>query len=105
VLLRGIARCARLGGLVHPLFGVTQYLLGRTAGIIALSDLFGKRHSAACDMIFRYLGRQRLPGPVDRQPRAQRWPNIDAEIGADNRAWVPERPRLVGWPTWRGDAS
>lgn len=30
---------------------------------------------------------------------------IDAEIGTDNRAWVPERPRLVGWPTWRGDAT
>ncbi|MCD2197792.1 sulfatase-like hydrolase/transferase [Actinomycetospora endophytica] len=29
---------------------------------------------------------------------------IDAEIGPDTRAWVPERPRLLGWPTWRGDA-
>ncbi|HET9648765.1 MAG TPA: sulfatase-like hydrolase/transferase [Microlunatus sp.] len=29
---------------------------------------------------------------------------ISLEIGADTRAWVPERPRLVGWPTWRGDA-
>jgi arylsulfatase len=30
---------------------------------------------------------------------------IDDEIGADERAWVAERPRLVGWPTWRGDAA
>jgi arylsulfatase len=30
---------------------------------------------------------------------------IDTEIGSDTRAWVPERPRLVGWPTWRGDAA
>ena len=30
---------------------------------------------------------------------------IDAEIGTDARAWVTERPRLVGWPTWRGDAA
>lgn len=30
---------------------------------------------------------------------------IDAEIGSDTRARVPERPRLVGWPTWRGDAA
>jgi len=30
---------------------------------------------------------------------------IDEEIGADARAWVPERPRLVGWPTWRGDEA
>jgi arylsulfatase len=30
---------------------------------------------------------------------------IDTEIGADERAWVTERPRLVGWPTWRGDAA
>jgi arylsulfatase len=30
---------------------------------------------------------------------------IDAEIGSDTRAWVPERPRLVGWPSWRGDAA
>jgi arylsulfatase len=30
---------------------------------------------------------------------------IDAEIGTDTRAWVAERPRLVGWPTWRGDAA
>lgn len=29
---------------------------------------------------------------------------IDAEIGPDTRAWVPERPRLLGWPTWRGDS-
>lgn len=30
---------------------------------------------------------------------------IDAEIGADTHAWVPERPHLLGWPTWRGDAA
>jgi arylsulfatase len=30
---------------------------------------------------------------------------IDAEIGSDSRTWVPERPRLVGWSTWRGDAA
>ena len=30
---------------------------------------------------------------------------IDEEIGPDSRAWVAERPRLVGWPTWRGDAA
>jgi len=29
---------------------------------------------------------------------------IDAEIGADVRAWVTERPQLLGWPTWKGDA-
>jgi arylsulfatase len=29
---------------------------------------------------------------------------IDAEIGSDTRAWVTERPRLLGWPTWKGDA-
>jgi len=28
---------------------------------------------------------------------------IDAEIGSDTRAWVTERPRLLGWPTWHGD--
>ncbi|MFJ5552881.1 sulfatase-like hydrolase/transferase [Streptomyces sp. NPDC093225] len=28
---------------------------------------------------------------------------IDAEIGADTRAWVTERPQLIGWPTWHGD--
>ncbi|MFE2009121.1 sulfatase-like hydrolase/transferase [Streptomyces sp. NPDC059491] len=28
---------------------------------------------------------------------------IDAEIGTDTRAWVTERPRLLGWPTWHGD--
>ncbi|MFG2339472.1 sulfatase-like hydrolase/transferase [Streptomyces yangpuensis] len=30
---------------------------------------------------------------------------IDAEIGTDTRAWVTERPRLLGWPTWHGDAE
>jgi arylsulfatase A-like enzyme len=30
---------------------------------------------------------------------------IDTEIGPDERAWVPERPRLVAWPSWRGDAA
>jgi arylsulfatase len=30
---------------------------------------------------------------------------IDTEIGPDTRSWVTERPRLVGWPTWRGDAA
>jgi arylsulfatase len=28
---------------------------------------------------------------------------ITAEIGDDTRAWVAERPRLLGWPTWQGD--
>ena len=33
---------------------------------------------------------------------------ITAEIGEDTRAWVSdvtERPQLLGWPTWRGDAQ
>ncbi|MGC0318229.1 sulfatase-like hydrolase/transferase [Kitasatospora acidiphila] len=30
---------------------------------------------------------------------------IDSEIGTDDRAWVTERPRLLGWPTWRGDTA
>ncbi|WP_051711212.1 sulfatase-like hydrolase/transferase [Streptomyces sp. NRRL S-350] len=30
---------------------------------------------------------------------------ISAEIGTDTRAWVTERPRLVGWPTWHGDTD
>lgn len=29
---------------------------------------------------------------------------ISAEIGSDTRAWVTERPQLLGWPTWKGDA-
>jgi arylsulfatase len=29
---------------------------------------------------------------------------IDAEIGTDTRAWVTERPRLLAWPMWKGDA-
>jgi arylsulfatase A-like enzyme len=28
---------------------------------------------------------------------------ISDEIGADDRAWVTERPQLLGWPTWQGD--
>ena len=30
---------------------------------------------------------------------------IDAEIGSDTHAWVPEKPRLFGFPRWRGDAA
>ena len=30
---------------------------------------------------------------------------IDAEIGADDHSWVPERPLLLGPPRWRGDAA
>jgi len=30
---------------------------------------------------------------------------ITAEIGSDTHAWVTERPQLLGWPTWRGDAA
>jgi arylsulfatase len=30
---------------------------------------------------------------------------INAEIGTDANAWVTERPRLLAWPTWRGDAA
>jgi len=30
---------------------------------------------------------------------------IDAELGADTRAWVTERPALLGWPTWNGDRA
>jgi arylsulfatase A-like enzyme len=28
---------------------------------------------------------------------------ITEEIGEDTRAWVTERPQLLGWPTWEGD--
>jgi arylsulfatase len=37
------------------------------------------------------------------QYRAKLESLIDAEIGPDTRAWVTERPRLLGWPTWHGD--
>ena len=30
---------------------------------------------------------------------------VTAEIGDDRRAWVTEKPRLLGWPTWRRDAA
>lgn len=30
---------------------------------------------------------------------------IDLEIGTDSHAWVTERPRLVGYPTWHGDRA
>jgi arylsulfatase len=30
---------------------------------------------------------------------------ISAEVGEDRRVWVMERPNLLGWPTWRGDAA
>lgn len=30
---------------------------------------------------------------------------ITAEVGADTRAWVTERPRLLGRPTWHGDTD
>ncbi|MFJ1708115.1 sulfatase-like hydrolase/transferase [Kitasatospora sp. NPDC088346] len=30
---------------------------------------------------------------------------ISAEIGPDVRAWVTERPHLLGWPTWHGDTD
>jgi arylsulfatase A-like enzyme len=30
---------------------------------------------------------------------------ITLEIGADEHVWVEERPQLLGWPTWRGDAA
>ena len=29
---------------------------------------------------------------------------ISEEIGDDRDTWVLERPNLVGWPEWRGDA-
>jgi arylsulfatase A-like enzyme len=47
------------------------------------------------------------PDPAHRglleQYRARMENLIDAEIGQDTRAWVTERPRLLGWPTWHGD--
>jgi arylsulfatase len=30
---------------------------------------------------------------------------ISDEIGADQHAWVLERPKLVAWPAWRGDGA
>jgi arylsulfatase len=30
---------------------------------------------------------------------------IMSEIGEDIRAWVTEKPQLLGWPTWRGDSA
>ena len=30
---------------------------------------------------------------------------ISSEIGEDARAWVTEKPQLLGWPTWRGDSA
>jgi arylsulfatase len=30
---------------------------------------------------------------------------IDGEIGADHNAWVTDKPRLLGLPTWHGDTT
>lgn len=30
---------------------------------------------------------------------------ITSEIGEDTRAWVTEKPQLLGWPTWHGDTA
>jgi arylsulfatase len=30
---------------------------------------------------------------------------ISDEIGDDRNSWVLDRPNLVGWPSWRGDAA
>jgi arylsulfatase A-like enzyme len=30
---------------------------------------------------------------------------ITTEIGEDEHVWVAERPQLLGWPIWRGDAA
>jgi hypothetical protein len=30
---------------------------------------------------------------------------ITAEIGEDTRAWVTEKPQLLGWPSWKGDSA
>jgi hypothetical protein len=30
---------------------------------------------------------------------------ITEEVGADEHAWVTERPQLLGWPTWHGDEA
>ena len=30
---------------------------------------------------------------------------ISEEIGGDSDCWVLDRPNLVGWPSWRGDAA
>jgi arylsulfatase len=30
---------------------------------------------------------------------------ISDEIGEDTNTWVYDRPNLIGWPSWRGDAS
>ena len=30
---------------------------------------------------------------------------IDDEIGADDNAWVADKPRLLGLPTWHGDTA
>jgi hypothetical protein len=58
VLVGGVPRSIRVRGLVHPLFGVAQDLLGRTAAVdvIALPGFLGKGHSTTSHTIFRYLG-------------------------------------------------
>ncbi len=44
-------------------------------------------------------------GELVEEYRAKLEALIDAEIGTDTHAWVPERPLLLGLPTWRGDAA
>lgn len=54
----------------------------------------GERRNLAADPANREL--------VERY-RAKLEALVDDEIGADRRAWVTERPQLLGWPGWRGD--
>ncbi|MEY9932123.1 hypothetical protein ABH926_006772 [Catenulispora sp. GP43] len=54
----------------------------------------GETHDLAADPAHRALL---------EQYRAKMESLIDADIGPDTRAWVTERPRLLGWPTWHGD--
>ena len=59
MLIGGIARSIRLGGLGHPLFGVAQDLLGRATavGAAALHGLLlGQRHGTSSHPTLWYLG-------------------------------------------------
>jgi arylsulfatase A-like enzyme len=51
------------------------------------------------------LARDPAQRSVLEEYRAKLEDLISAEIGEDRRAWVTEKPQLLGWPTWRGDSA
>mgnify|MGYP000928881641 CR=1 FL=1 len=92
----------RLSGDTEFNVGYARTLWGRNTALVDALSLTAEETSSSMNEMDVSI--DQVQSNANETARLSEQVARDAEIGADDQPWVTERPRLLGYPSWRGDA-